>query len=255
MRYAINGPEYDTPMFVGPTTTVLIGSTPRTGSTLLARGLLGTGRCGVPHEYLNQVHIGELGQRTGATSLPDYIAWLRRHRTTPNGVFCVKAHHADVTEHVLRPGHDMARLFGPMRAVWIERHDRVRQAVSLVRAHQTGQWSVGQPVHRAPAYHYDFILSALQSIDRGHRGWRALFTRLGLSPVRVTYRQVADAYEATVLGVAAALGLGRPDELNVPPRAQKKLASEESEAWVVRFRTEATAAGVPAALLGRPEPS
>ncbi|MBV9278904.1 MAG: hypothetical protein JOZ41_02370 [Chloroflexi bacterium] len=78
---------------------------------------------------------------------------MLREGTTPNGIFGVKVMATYVVEDVLgrlRRLPDRASLPAPalltsvfpnLHYVHMRRRDRVRQAVSWVRAHQTGIWS------------------------------------------------------------------------------------------------------------------
>ena len=60
-----NGPAFDLPTPHSPRRTYVIASTPRTGSTLLARALWDTGLVGAPKEYLNPMQIRDLGGTPG----------------------------------------------------------------------------------------------------------------------------------------------------------------------------------------------
>ena len=150
-RSTLSGPESDLPPYAGPVSTVLIAFTPRSGSTLLAHALRGTGLCGVPHEYLNFVHMDDFRHRLGPLPVTSLLAWLKRHRTTPNGVFGIKASVLHLQEELLVHNISPRAVFGAVRCVWIERADKVRQAVSFARANQTDQWNSRWRIGGAPA--------------------------------------------------------------------------------------------------------
>src|SRR5947209_13992998 len=95
----LSGPEFDLPLYEGkPRITYMICSTGRSGSTLLCSLLTNTGVMGVPHEYFNlsrhgQFLIKRLKDRAdGEIPMEEYFDALVKHRTTPNGVFGIKAH-------------------------------------------------------------------------------------------------------------------------------------------------------------------
>src|SRR5215208_139697 len=70
-------------------TSYLILSTPRSGSTLLCRGLEGTGLAGRPHEYFRPE--GRLWSQYGGDADPvGYVARLLSERVSANGVFGAK---------------------------------------------------------------------------------------------------------------------------------------------------------------------
>src|SRR5215213_3769543 len=104
-----------------PTHSYLICTTPRSGSTLLCELLEGTGVAGRPDEYFQQLRATGMpmtprdyldGVAAGLVPPPadhdgngddlsvydprrfadfeQYVAWVRRRATTPNGVFAAK---------------------------------------------------------------------------------------------------------------------------------------------------------------------
>src|SRR5690242_16034010 len=90
---AVNGIEFDQPPSA-PTRRLIICTTPRSGSYLLARQLIRAG-IGIPHEYLNPVNISVIAAR----SCGSYLDWVEHNRTTPNGVFAAKLHWPQMEKH------------------------------------------------------------------------------------------------------------------------------------------------------------
>src|SRR5262245_12546025 len=133
---ALNSASFDLPEYGGQGTDYIICSTPRSGSTLLGFLLLECKMMGVPHEYLQQqLHFPALVRRCGSFS-PDgsiefetYIAWLRRRRSTANGVFGMKAHFSHVAHLLHLPA--VAKWIENARLIRLRRRDVVRQAISF----------------------------------------------------------------------------------------------------------------------------
>lgn len=244
----------DLPPCSGPVTTVLIAHTPRTGSSLLATALGDTGLCGRPHEYLNSVHIDQIRLRIGPLPMPSYLAWLKRHRTTANGVFCLKASALQLQQEVVDRGHDPRRLLAPLRCVWIQRRDKVRQAVSYSRALQTDRWRAEAADRQPPHYDYAHIAWSMRFLAGQSRNWPKLFARLGVSPIPVWYLQLAHHYDAMVRGLGAALGLGAAHDLEVQPPRRARMPNAEADAWCARFRVEAVERGMDPSTFGPVEP-
>ncbi len=254
VRSPISAPEADRPRFDGPVSTVLIAHTPRSGSTLLAWALGDTGLCGVPHEYLNFVHMRDFRTRIGDLPVPSLMAWLKLHRTTPNGVFCIKASAHQIQHEVLEQNLPLRPLFAPLRCVWIQRADKVRQAVSYTRAVQTDRWNSEAEARQEAHYDYDHIERSLRFILIQTRNWPKLFGMLGVSPIQVQYQQLIRHYEATVRSVVGALGLAAPMDVSIAPPRQKRMPNLHSREWCTRFRAEATSKGVNPRLFGPEEP-
>src|SRR6186713_2298385 len=86
-------PEFDFPARNGPPELPwMLASVPRSGSTYVSHLLWATGCLGAPLEYLNFEPSGPYG--FASDSSPRQAAlWDRvvRHRTSPNGVFGLKA--------------------------------------------------------------------------------------------------------------------------------------------------------------------
>ena len=157
-------PEFDLPPVQGGATRrYLICSTPRSGSTLLARLIETTGRMGVPYEYLNmQVHAKPMAERLGVPPMPPgpYLQAVERVRTTPNGVFGLKAHFHQIGPLLARPA--IAQLMATATLVWIRRRDLLGQSISYFRATKTRVWSVTADAAAPPPVEFSYEASAGQ---------------------------------------------------------------------------------------------
>jgi LPS sulfotransferase NodH len=215
----------------------MIAALPRTASTLLARGLRATRVAGAPDEYLNPLQRRRFA-RWGRCSLPDFAALLLRHRTSPNGAFGLKIHHAHLERHVLAAGHDLPDLFGPLRWIAVTRVDLVAQAVSLDLARRTGRWWGEQPERvPAPAYDAASIRRRLAEIRRGEVGWERYFAARGIRPLRLTYEAITEQYEASIR--RALRHLGTDDAaVAIPQPETAPTAGATAAEWIERFRAQ-----------------
>ena len=68
----------------------VICSTPRSGSTLLSKGLQLTKVAGIPHEYFNVDHKSDFKKRWQFSNIEEYITLLKKNRVTTNGIFGFK---------------------------------------------------------------------------------------------------------------------------------------------------------------------
>lgn len=241
MRTPNNGPEYDHPARDGALKTYVICSTPRSGSTLLARALWDSGVAGAPKEYFNYIHRDDFVERWGPMDTPAYVDGLLRHRTSPNGVFGLKAHFNQWQQDVLAHGLDPDELFPDLHCLFITRGDRLRQAISLAKAMETGQWNIqGEGEVRAARYDFDAIGRYRGAIEQEERMWHKWFERTGRAPVTVTYEELSGDYEATVRRVLDGLGIDSAG-VEIPPSRLKVLRNAETEEWVERYERDAAA--------------
>lgn len=128
-----------------PTRRYLIVGEPRCGGSMLAEALRLTGQAGVPLEYLNPRLVKVFAERHGLTDrttlLRQYISFLLRRRTTPNGVFMLKALIAQIVPFHRRGPAAVQFLRKFERVVLIHRRDKLAQAVSFYRAVRTDAWT------------------------------------------------------------------------------------------------------------------
>ena len=150
----------------------------------------------------------------------------------------------------LYPGQpsDSARFrlaFGPPVYVHLSREDKVAQAVSRLKAEQTGLWHVatdGTERERlkpgqAPVYDAQGLAEQLAELERHDAAWASWFARQKIQPMRITYEALSTEPQAVLGTVLSALGLDSSIAGTVGPRTAK-LADSESCEWATRFRGE-----------------
>ena len=144
------------------------------------------------------------------------------------------------------PAGDAVRMraaFGHTLFIHLTRADKVDQAVSLVRAEQTGLWhraADGSELERTapprePEYDFEAIRAAVDQLTRYDLEWEALFAGEGLSPLRLTYDALSADPSGTLATVLETLGLPREAANGVTPGVAR-LADATNSDWVARFR-------------------
>lgn len=223
-----------------PAHTYAIFFTPRSGSTRLMELIGGAGLSNPPREYFNEIAMPHFARKLGARSLPEYVDLLtRKHQVAGHFGFELTYKHVRYAfatvprfERMLRPDH----------ALWLIREDIVAQAVSVSRLQQTrvshSTRSTAEAQAEAEAA-FDYqpiqIAKAVRSICLLEERTEAMFRRLALDPLRLSYEQVnAMGPDASVAVLAKGLALDAP--VQSLPRTQDKLAGEKARAFAAQFR-------------------
>jgi len=243
---------------VEPARSYVICCVQRTGSWLLAHTLADTGYAGRPSDYFDEqerkTHTREWGLPAG--DLTPYIAAVREHATTPNGVLGSKLMWNDFYWHrqnSVRPsaGTDaglefMRTAFGDSRFVWLRRLDKVRQGISWWRASVTGQWGL-RPDQEAggPAADVEPILRLIRFAEQCEDGWRQWFASTGIRPCEVVYEDLAEDRLAVANRVLGFLRLPRLTPEALPPVRYRRQADSLTERYVDLVRSAAEEAQFP----------
>lgn len=249
LRFSTNGPGFDFPNFEGtPGVRYVIASTPRCGSNFLQRALWRSQRAGAPEEYLTSSYIQDFNERAGAdwaTSAPgedraSYIEFLWQHRSSPNGVFGLKLHGSHLSAAIDEHGNLLRPLQGS-KWLWIRRRNQIAQAVSYLRADQTGIWIVDgewlptrAPLGE-PTYDYCDIEARLQQVASEEVAWNSFFAAERLDVHVVWYEDLGEMYSAELSEVFTFLGISPSGSF--PPPGISRQADETNELWERAFRS------------------
>ena len=237
----------------------IICTPPRSGSTLAATGVAGN-----PDSYFHRPSISDWLADLGVTregSVPERELLEAIFRTAiakgtlNTGIFGLRLQRDSFdffTEKlgVLHPEHsnDVERFqaaFGRTFFVHLTRRDKVAQAVSYVKAQQTGLWHAapdGAELERLsppqePAYDASEIRTRLEEVTAHDHGWEYWFAASEIAPLRITYEELSDGPVETLRVILDHPGLEREAadgvELGVA-----KLADDINQDWVTRFRSE-----------------
>jgi LPS sulfotransferase NodH len=188
---------------------VFLCYTNRCGSNYLAEALHSSGRLNLADEMLNADEIAADVRRHGHARFADYLAAHLRWRMV-DGCFAVKV--ATLHLELLGQAGVLDHCRESARYVFIERSDRLAQAISFEIARQTGQWTtratVEVPIDRLE-FSRERIARLIESFAEDNRLFDTFFGLNGIVPAHVLYEHlVADpAREVRRIGEA----LGMPD--------------------------------------------
>ena len=194
-----------------------------------------------------------LARRHGVVEREEFVRLVYRVGSTPNGVFGAKImwNYVGWAMENLRELPRFSRMsveqifeamFPGLRLVHLIRRDRLRQAISWLRAAEDGVWVVSEtePAHpiRSPRFQYDVIVGMMHLIAQGEKAWLDLYEKLDVKPLEVAYEDftTSDGYEQTIRRGLRHLDLD--DTIEIPrPRTDRQSDCTNDE-WVDRFLNE-----------------
>jgi LPS sulfotransferase NodH len=242
--------------------TYVIASTPRSGSSLLAAGLVATGVAGRPEEYFTPDHIAAYKKDLKLPmdcSWAEYLTKVMAFAATENGVRGFKIHwrHVVVLAQALGfrgdPGSVLEALFPAAVFVNIVRTDRRAQAISLFRAETTGEWfrSHGSAGRVRPwglylarptagpaavdltgmAPTYEQILGIERSLDAEQDEWANYFTTRRPEVLTVRYEDLDANYRDEISRVLQFLGADPAHAAGLPSPPLERQSDHINEHW------------------------
>jgi len=246
------------------TRAYIICTTPRSGSTLLCDLLTDTGLAGRPDSFFRREDMFEWANHFAVPVAKwegehefdlSYLAAVRREGSGGSPIFGMRLMWESVAglSNRLRlffPGleNDRARFqsaFDSPLYLHLAREDKVAQAISRLKAEQTGLWHVfadGSERERiktghGPVYDFRSLSKQITTLEEQDAAWANWFTRQEIEPLRITYEALSSDPASQLAGVLSALGLDPAIAEIAQPRTAR-LADSESEEWASRFRAE-----------------
>lgn len=214
----------------------LMAYVPRSGSWLLTNALIRTGVAGIVREPFGV----DMSRQEKPIPDLDYLVKACRDCRTDNGTSGLRVHWRDwvnlASRLNLTPA-DLHYLLGEPKWILTLRRDRLRQAVSFVKAVQTREWwrradkTCGNG--REPVYDRDAIKKAIADFEAQEQSWLDYFKSIRGQPKAVYYEEIDSDYEATVRDTLVFLGI-KPRRCIPPPRLLRQ-ADGVNEEWVERF--------------------
>lgn len=243
----------------------MICTAPRSGSTLLCRMLAATGVAGNPGSHFHAAsldrwlevyglqHTRFASRRDALRAVFDAAKSRGRGATEVFGLRMQGGSCDHFLEQLaaLVPGEtrDVARFeaeFGPTLFLHLSRSDRLGQAISRLRAEQSGLWhrhADGSELERTaaglePRYDAGEIARHMAELAAFDAAWERWFKQEAVTPLRLGYDDLSVDPRGTLGRVLQALGLDPALARSVEvPTA--RLADGLSRNWRARFKAEA----------------
>ena len=246
----------------------VICATPRTGSTLLCNLLASTKVAGDPDAFFMKnvdpdwVEAWGLPARSNLSDADYWNAYLKaaiqagKGQTGIFGLRLMRENLDDLSALIdtVFPGlpSDKIRLeaaFGKILYVHLAREDKLAQAVSMVRAEQTGLWHIAPDgtelerlaAPREPEYDFERIARKVAQLEHCDAAWQTWFDEQGIDPLRIGYESLSANPADAVSRICKALGVPQPAPDTLKP-GTAKLADAISLEWMRRYRLEPGAA-------------
>lgn len=235
------GPDYDVDITERANKTLIICSSPRTGSYELCRFSLAAG-LGIPFEYMHPQFANQIGPRWDlpaeplrAENIGPYIEALRLRRGQ-NGVFGVNLQYWHFTGFLMNnPGN---ALFTDAFVVYLSRPDTAAQVTSWRVAMNTGVWDYsGRRTSEPRQYPQDIYGRAaqfqedLKFVAGEDTGFREFFALAGIKPYFVTMEELFRAPREIVGHIAKALEVPVNEEALARMIAQSKPYPRDEAAY------------------------
>lgn len=242
---------------------VLCG-TPRSGTTLLCKMLKATGVAGRPNSYFRREDITEWAERWGVPTQGDiegadfdraYLAAMRVFGTAGTGTFGLRLMWGSVTDatrrlnRALQTMQDITRsfadAFGPSLYIHVSRNDKLAQAVSRVRAEQSGLWHLGadgtviegDEIVRPVAYDGARIAELVAELHDDDAAWGRFFAERQIAPLQLVYESVTADPHVALRNILGALGRD-PHIASRVAIPTARMADAISRDWIERYRRE-----------------
>ena len=242
----------------------VICTSPRSGSTLLCKLLAANNISGKPESYFHDPSLSSWLRYHGLnnetfkderTSLAAVFEAARQKGTAGTGQFGLRLQGRSrgyflKQLRLLHPQHsnDVARIeaaFGRCLIIHLTRSDKLGQAISFVKAQQTGLWhknADGSELERLapparPVFDQGRIEQTKTEFENLEDAWRDWFAREGIAPFTITYDQLSSDPRGVLSDVLSALGHDPTVAQNVPvPTA--KLSDATNRQWAQRFLSD-----------------
>ena len=239
----------------------IICTSARSGSTLLCDILKSTEVCGRPESYFHRPAISSCYRHldiaideshSEQVAIAEIFKLSRLVGAGKSGLFGLRMQ-GDSFDYfasklaVLYPdiGTVKKRIesaFGRTAFIHLTRINKIEQAVSWVKADQTGLWHItadGQELERiAPptklAYDPEAIAKHKQTVEELDQNWQNWFMKEDIDPLRITYEDLSVDPTKTLREILNFLGLDCVAANGIKPNVAK-LADQVSRDWVRRF--------------------
>jgi len=244
--------------------TYFICTSPRSGSTHLCRLLSATNVAGKPESYF---HTPSIERWADYFELKPHLFFneLEVIRSIFDAAITRGSCGSDVFGlRIQRPSFDyfmkqltklhptqsndiqrISATFQKVCFIHLTRLDKIQQAISLLKAEQTGLWHIapdGSELERRSAsqaliYDKSAIRKRISELTEYDRCWVDWFSREGIKPFRIEYEELSEKPAFTLTRLLGHLGIDTEAADGIEPEVAK-MADQINLEWATRYRSE-----------------
>jgi trehalose 2-sulfotransferase len=237
----------------------VICTSPRSGSTLLCKGLTNTRRAGAPAEFFD--HRAEVTAywmyRFAISKESEFTDKIVAATSTPNGVFGTKLHwttypdmHRALRDSFPPQAADVRHRsldellhakFSTVRYIWLRRRNKVAQGISHFRAACSDFWEMPREhlcetsgAGDSVEFNFRMIDHCIAQATEYDGEWENHFTRHGLTPMQLVYEDLIASYDPALRKVLDFLGVPHRDLPEAEPQLER-MADSKSLEWEKKY--------------------
>jgi LPS sulfotransferase NodH len=130
--------------------------------------------------------------------------------------------------------------FPNLHYIWLTRRDKLRQAISLTVAGQTGAWvDVGITTPLAtPRYDFSQIDKNFQYVQGLDRAWATFFLQEDVRPIAVSYEELVASGQTTICAMLNSMGIATPSELGIDGIQLRNQSVNAVDKWVQEYHRQ-----------------
>ena len=247
-----------------PDKAYILCTTPRSGNTLLCDLLTDSGVAGQPDSFFRRESFREWADffRVDNSAWDQdhffdrtYLAATKQYGTNDTRVFGMRLMWESLNDLCSRLGalypdkaSDRDRLcaaFDSPNYIYLRREDKIAQAISHLRAEQSGLWhahadnSERERLSPPKPLRYDYaeIAMLVDQHNAYERQWARWFNGQQITPIPVVYEQLSADPAATLGALLCRLELEPAKSTPAKPRTAR-LADDTSQQWYDRYLSE-----------------
>jgi len=195
---------------------------------------------------------GVFDAHQNAYDFKEYLKACMKAGLTPNGQFGCRIMWGTMDELIADikiaypecEGTDRALLehvFGETKFIYLKREDVIAQAVSRLKAEQTGLWHVNSGDKQQDVIPLKYDAAALKAFvaeaGEHNQAWLDWFNRNEVAPHQIIYEDLTKATEKTIRGALAFLEIECDNRHKIQAN-NKKMSDSLSREWIEKFRKE-----------------
>ena len=229
-----------------PQKGVIILSMARSGSSWLGSLSNATRTMGDTQEWFSHQRLTQIHRKSSADQI---YSEVMQSASTENGRFSFKIFPQHIVDTTLQYKTDFIsriRAEHDVKFLLLTRQDRLGQAISTLRAAQSGHWNrqIGESDENpTPRLRYNFrqLCRSYFLIGRGYEFCRNYLSAQGLPYEEFVYDFLLDSPAPYLTSIAEHLEVPVPPVLASPHKMQR---DEETEIWRARFQKDIAEKGV-----------